>query len=109
MKSLWSYHPDIDIPHDSIIGYDVEAIDGSIGSVDEAQHDSDDAYLIVDTGHWIFGKRRIIPARVVNQINTDRRTIFLSVTRDHIADAPDFGADRGPAMREEVSAHFAAL
>lgn len=109
MNNLWSYHPDIDVPHASIIGYDVEAIDGSIGSVDEAQHDSDDAFLIVDTGHWIFGKQRIIPARLVTQIDSDQQKIFLSVKRDHIENAPDLGADRGPGMREEISAHFTEL
>jgi hypothetical protein len=41
-----------------LVGYRVEATDGRIGSVDEASDDTDARWLVVDTGPWIFGRRR---------------------------------------------------
>ena len=40
-----------------VVGYGVEALDGSIGKIDEATYDAGSAYVIVDTVPWIFGKK----------------------------------------------------
>ena len=45
-----------------IVGFGVEALDGSIGKVDEATYDAGSAYIVVDTGPWIFGKKVMLPA-----------------------------------------------
>ena len=48
-----------------IAGYSVEARDGAIGKVEsDLRHDS--SYLVVDTGPWIFGKKVILPAGVID-------------------------------------------
>ena len=40
------------------VGYEVEALDGSIGKIDKATRDSAGmGYVVVDTGPWIFGKK----------------------------------------------------
>ena len=44
------------------MGYDVEATDGSIGKIGAATNDASSCYVVVDTGFWIFGKKRLIPA-----------------------------------------------
>ena len=36
-------------------GFKVEAIDGSIGSIDESTYGTSRSYVVVDTGPWIFG------------------------------------------------------
>lgn len=64
----------------SVDGYDVMATDGSIGSIEEHASDDSSGYLVVDTGFWIFGKKRLTPAGVVTAI-------------DH-ADGPGDGATR---------------
>ena len=46
-------------------GFDVEAIDGSIGKIDESSFEADNSHIVVDTGFWIFGKKRLIPAGAV--------------------------------------------
>ena len=33
-----------------VVGYSVEALDGSIGKIDEATFDAGTAYIVVDTG-----------------------------------------------------------
>ena len=56
----------------SLIGYSVEAIDGGIGKVDDATGETGRSHLIVDTGPWIFGKKVLLPAGVVDQPHEGR-------------------------------------
>ncbi len=84
---------------DQLVGYDVEATDGHIGKVDELSTETDRHYLVVDTGFWIFGKKRLIPAGVVTRIDHDSEKAFVSMTKDQIKNAPDFDAD---VQRDDV-------
>lgn len=77
-----------------VTGYDVEATDGHIGKVDEATNEPQSSCLVVDTGFWIFGKKRMIPAGVVQRIDPDEKKVFVGMTKDQIKDAPDYDADR---------------
>ena len=72
MTSMWDYQQDVGGGTDrDFVGYDVEATDGGIGKIDEASNEAGSAYLVVDTGFWIFGKKRMIPAGVIDRV--DRR------------------------------------
>ena len=77
-----------------VTGFDVEATDGHIGKVDEATYEESASCLVVDTGFWIFCKKRMIPARAVRQVDTEQRTVFVNMTKDQIKNAPDYDADR---------------
>ena len=72
MSNTWDYRDDIDVG-DTVVGYDVDATDGDIGKIDEASTDAGRRYLVVDTGFWIFGKKRMIPAGVVTRVDHDGR------------------------------------
>ena len=72
-----------------VIGYGVEALDGSIGKIDEATYDAGSAYIVVDTGPWIFGKKVMLPAGVIRQVNHDDETVFVHRTKDEIKNAPE--------------------
>jgi hypothetical protein len=74
----------------NLVGYGVEATDGHIGKVDEASAETSRNYLVVDTGFWIFGKKRLIPAGVVTAVNADDRKVNVAMTKDEIKQAPDF-------------------
>ena len=89
-QNVWSYRTDLsnDLKRqDQLVGYDVEALDGSIGKIDKASTETDRYYLVVDTGFWIFGKKRLIPAGVVS---TRRPRRPQGVCRD------EQGADQEP-------------
>jgi hypothetical protein len=73
-----------------LTGYDVEAEDGHIGKVDSASYDELASCLVVDTGFWIFGKKRMIPAGVVDRVDPDQRKLYVAMTKDQIKDAPDY-------------------
>jgi hypothetical protein len=71
--------------------FDVEATDGSIRHVDEASYDVGASYLVVDTGPWIFGKKVLLPASVIQQrIDLDSKKIYVRLTKDQIKSAPEF-------------------
>ncbi|HEX4746425.1 MAG TPA: hypothetical protein VFU99_06030 [Gaiellaceae bacterium] len=72
-----------------LTGFDVEALDGSIGSIDEATYDVGRSYIVVDTGPWIFGKKVMIPAGVVRGIDEENELVFVNRTKDEIKNAPE--------------------
>ena len=72
-----------------LTGFDVEALDGSIGSIDEATYDVGKSYLVVDTGPWIFGKKVMLPAGVVRGIDEENELVFVNRTKDEIKNAPE--------------------
>ena len=86
---LWAYRDTLDVSRD-FVGYGVEATDGHIGKIDEASAEASRNFLVVDTGFWIFGKKRLIPAGVVNRVDHDDRKVFVNMTKDQIKNAPDF-------------------
>lgn len=92
MASLWEYETSVLRPDRDIVGYDVEATDGSIGKIDEASNDAASSYLVVDTGFWIFGKKRLIPAGVIRRVHDEDRTVYVSMTKEQTKSAPDFEA-----------------
>ena len=73
-----------------VIGYGVEALDGSIGKVDEATYDAGSAFVVVDTGPWIFGKKVMLPAGVIRSADHDEEKVFVNRTKDQIKNAPEF-------------------
>ena len=75
----------------SATGYDVEALDGSIGKVDKATSDAAGmGYVVVDTGPWIFGKKVLLPAGVIREIDDANEKVFVNRTKDQIKNAPEF-------------------
>src|SRR5919106_1093425 len=73
-----------------LTGFKVEALDGSIGSIDEATYGTDRSYVVVDTGPWIFGKKVMLPAGVIRGIDEDEQRVYVNRTKDEIKSAPEF-------------------
>jgi hypothetical protein len=74
-----------------VTGFGVEALDGSIGKVDEATYEENARGLVVDTGPWIFGKKVVLPAGVVERVDPDEEKVYVHRTKDQIKDSPRFG------------------
>lgn len=89
-------------------GFDVEATDGHIGKVDEATNEAARGFLVVDTGFWIFGKKRMIPTSVVERVDRDERRIYLALTKDQVKQAPDYDEIRRDeeSHRADIEAHY---
>ncbi len=88
---VWTYRSGIDaVSGASVVGYGVEALDGSIGKVDDATNDVSGSFVVVDTGPWIFGKKVMLPAGVVRDVDNDDDKIFVNRTKEQIKNAPEF-------------------
>jgi len=90
MTDLYTYRDVFAAEPIDLTGFDVEATDGHIGKVDEATLEAGGSYLVVDTGFWIFGKKRMIPAAVVTRVDPDDKNLYISMTKGDVKNAPDF-------------------
>ena len=104
---LWT-HRDTTTATTDINGYDVEAIDGSIGKIDEATNEVGGSYIVVDTGPWIFGKKVLLPAGVIDRIDTADEKAYVNRTKDEIKNAPEFDESRyrETDYRDEVGTYY---
>src|SRR5262244_784147 len=88
---MWNYRTSEEgrTPAD-VAGFGVEAIDGSIGKVDAASYETDGSLIVVDTGPWIFGKKVMLPAGVIDRIDYDDGKVYVHRTKDEIKHAPEY-------------------
>ena len=89
---MWNYRKggeDDRSPVD-LSGFGVEALDGSIGKVDAVSHEIDSSLIVVDTGPWIFGKKVMLPAGVIDRIDYEGEKVFVHRTKDEIKHAPEY-------------------
>ncbi|HJR96546.1 MAG TPA: PRC-barrel domain containing protein [Actinomycetota bacterium] len=87
--NIWTYSRDtLNEPMD-VEGFHVEAADGEIGKVDEATYDVGSSFIVVDTGPWIFGRKVVLPAGVIERIDMDDRKVSVRLTKDQIKDSPE--------------------
>jgi hypothetical protein len=71
-------------------GYSIAALDGDIGHVDRATIELGASHLVVDTGPWIFGRKVMLPAGVVERIDTVEKKVYVDRTKDQIKAAPEY-------------------
>jgi hypothetical protein len=102
---MWTFKTTQNI---DLSGFKVEAIDGDIGKVDEATNEVGSSFIVVDTGPWIFGKKVMLPAGVIRDIDPDAETIFVQRTKDEIKNAPEFDETRyhDQAYRDELGGYY---
>jgi hypothetical protein len=72
-----------------LIDFTVEARDGSIGTVDAATTDVDAAHLVVDTGKWILGRKVVIPAGLVTEVDESNHTVWVDLTKQQVKESPE--------------------
>jgi hypothetical protein len=113
---LWTYGSGDAIGIDmsegvDLTGFSVEARDGGIGKVDEATYQTSQSYIVVDTGPWVFGKKVLLPAGVIDRIDSLAKTVYVKRSKDEIKDAPEFDESRyqDEAYRSEVGGYYGGL
>ena len=107
MSDMWTYRDSSWTTSNNLVGYDVEATDGSIGKIDEATNESSSSYVVVDTGFWIFGKKRLVPAGVISTVDHDAEKVYVTMTKEQIKSAPDYeGKDWNDESRTRYSDYY---
>jgi hypothetical protein len=104
---IWTYRETAWTQSD-LTGFSVEAIDGSIGKIDEASNDIGASYVVVDTGPWIFGKKVLLPAGVIQDVDPDSQTVYVNRSKDEIKNAPEFDEERyrDDAYRTDIGSYY---
>jgi hypothetical protein len=104
---LWTYR-DTTTGTANLTDFKVEAIDGSIGKIDETTNEIGASFIVIDTGPWIFGKKVMLPAGIVDRVDTAEQTVFVNRTKDEIKDAPEFDETRyrDEQYRDELGGYY---
>ena len=108
---VWTY-PDpallgVNVRTTDVTGYGVEALDGSIGKIDEATYDTGSSYIIIDTGSWLTaGNKVMLPAGVVLRVTTDDEKVYVNRMKDEIKNAPELKDFKDEAYREKLGTYY---
>jgi hypothetical protein len=90
---IWTFRSQPGVVPSDLVGFHVEATDGGIGKIDEATEEAGRNLLVVDTGPWIFGKKVLVPAGIIDRIDLDGETVYVNRAKDEIKNAPEFDRD----------------
>jgi hypothetical protein len=108
---VWTFH-DQSTDTSGLAGFSVEAADGGIGKIDEASDEVGQSRIVVDTGPWIFGKKVLLPAGVVDRVDLDTETVYVRCTKDQIKSSPEFDTDLRPEdeqYRNRVGDYYSGI
>ena len=108
---MWTFavaSRNVDLTNLDLSGFSVEALDDGIGKVDDATYEAGGSFIVVDTGPWIFGKKVMLPAGTIRDIDLDSETVFVNLTKDEIKNAPEFDESRysDESYRGELSSYY---
>jgi hypothetical protein len=108
MTDIWSYRETARPEATDLVGFQVVAIDGAVGNIDAATYDVGGSYIVVDTGFWIFDKKRMLPAGVLERVNYNDRRVHVNLSKDQIHQAPDYDAERerDETYRKNLRAYY---
>lgn len=107
----WNYRETASLGTETtnLVGYKVHATDGDIGKVDEASDVMDARHIVVDTGPWIFGRKVVLPAGVVERVDHADESIYVDLTKEQIKDSPEVDENTGyddPVYRDRVGSYY---
>src|SRR5882757_2078194 len=107
---MWGYQPTSGYQAGlDLTGFKVEATDGHIGKVDKYSEEVGSAYIVVDTGVWIFGKHVLLTAGTITSVDTTDKKVFVGRTKEEIKNSPQFDKDKhiGDAgYHEQVGGYY---
>jgi len=89
-------------------GYTVRATDADIGQVHDFYfHDGTwlIRYLVVDTGHWLPGRKVLIPPGALRKPSWTAFAFPVALTRGQVEKSPDIDTDKPVSRQQELDLH----
>ena len=86
----------------AINGYAIEASDGRLGTVSDLLFEDVGwviRWLVVDTGHWLPGRKVLLPLSALGQPDRTLRHFPVKLTMQQVKDSPDVDTDQ-PVSRQ---------
>lgn len=89
--NMWEYGSDpSDWADDRLIGYKVEATDGSVGKIDAASSEVGAQCMVVKTGLPVIGEKVMLPAGLIDRVDHGEEKVYVTATKDQIKDSPSY-------------------
>lgn len=89
-------------------GFTIQATDGDIGTVDDFYFEEDTwkiRYVIVDTGHWLPGRRVLLAPVAIGRPDWENRKLPVALTRQRVRESPEFTTDLPLLRTNEFDLH----
>jgi hypothetical protein len=74
-------------------GYHIEAVDGSIGHIDDFIFNDETwslRYFVVDTRNWLPGRHVLISTDWVDRVSWEQRKAYVALTREEVRSSPEY-------------------
>ena len=91
-----------------IKGYAIAASDGHIGTVSDLLFDDPSwqiRWLVVDTGHWLTGRKVLLPTSTLGHANAGRREFSALLTKQQVKDSPDIDTEQPVSRQMETDVY----
>jgi len=76
-----------------VMGYEMRARDGEVGSVEDFLLDDETwvlRYLVVDTGHWLPGRRILVAPPWIERVSWAQRSVIANLEKERIEKSPAY-------------------
>src|ERR1051326_3801084 len=86
----------------AINGYTIEASDGRLETFSDLLFEDVSGgirWLVVDPGHWLSGRKVLLPLSALGQPDTALRHFPVKLTMQQVTDSPDIDTDQ-PVLRQ---------
>lgn len=87
-------------------GYDIEAVDGTIGTVSDFLFDDESwnlRWVVVDTGTWLIERTVLVYPSAIKATTYDRHAISVTLSKKQIENSPDIHRDQPVSRQIELS------
>jgi uncharacterized protein YrrD len=96
--------------HD-MLGFQMRATDGDIGSVDDFYFDDNHwrlRYFVVNTGSWLFGRRVLIAPQAIEAPLWEEEVLPVHLTKEMVENSPDVDLDKPVTeqMHSQLYEHY---
>lgn len=92
----------------SLLGYSISAVDGTIGKVKEFYFDDKTwtiRYLVVETGSWLFGRKILLSPQALLTPDWEQELFPVKLTMEQIKSSPDIDTDKPVSRQMEMELH----
>jgi hypothetical protein len=99
-ETLWSLK--------EVEGFRISARDGEVGKVRDFFFDDESwgvRYLVVDTGHWLPGRKVLLPTAMLIKPDVSKHSFQVSLTREQVKHSPDIDTDMPVSRLREIELH----
>src|SRR5437867_5195093 len=90
---------------DDLLGFTLHATDGDIGRVHDLYFDDQRwtvRYLVVDTRHWLPGRRVLLSPTSIHGIDWRHREMVVTLSREQIRESPSVDSDKPVAHQNAI-------